>query len=413
MTMRVTSVVGEALHFGVRRMRTIMRTAWLPVVLLLVFEMATVFASLSVAAGRLITFRDISSFTGAQQVLARYAEAAWQNNEALMWTISGANILLSIILVASFMAPLVRYAGLGEKPAPGVVRLPFGPDQARFVLAGAVSFLILPFVVLAPITGVAYYAFQYAAEALSQTHASFPNPESLHTIELVPARETYASRNELWIYALGLPLGAIAPFALGLWALLTWHFRPRGGEGGLVRAAFLSLVGGAVVVGLVSFYYMQGAEAPEDYAAAIVVAVSAVMLGYFNLRALPYQAVAVCRRSMAPAGTLAVTRSGGLLRLFAAAALIGAILAAVLLVINGPLFAFVRTVANLLYQATASATKLTNSGVEPDWVRPFWIWTWNGFKIVANIFIAFFCYGVWAGLLGRLYKESERARAPA
>ena len=61
-----------------------------------------------------------------------------------------------------------------------------------------------------------------------------------------------------------------------------------------------------------------------------------------------------------------------------------------------------------LYQAVASYTRLISSGVTGEWVQPFFVWLWNGFKILANIFWTFFFYGVLAGLYGRLYRESER-----
>ena len=44
MALGVFSVTGEALNFGGRRMETIMRVSWLPVALLLIVNMATVFA---------------------------------------------------------------------------------------------------------------------------------------------------------------------------------------------------------------------------------------------------------------------------------------------------------------------------------------------------------------------------------
>ena len=53
------------------------------------------------------------------------------------------------------------------------------------------------------------------------------------------------------------------------------------------------------------------------------------------------------------------------------------------------------------------STKLVNSGVGADWVLPLFIWIWNGIKILANVFWAFFSYGVIAGLYGRLYRDSE------
>ena len=52
-------------------MATIARVAWLPVVLLLITNMVTVFAYLSVIAGRIVTFKDAGTFAVAQQVMAQ------------------------------------------------------------------------------------------------------------------------------------------------------------------------------------------------------------------------------------------------------------------------------------------------------------------------------------------------------
>jgi hypothetical protein len=47
----VFSVAGEALNFGWRRFGTIFRVGWLPLSLMLVFNMASVFLWLSLAYG--------------------------------------------------------------------------------------------------------------------------------------------------------------------------------------------------------------------------------------------------------------------------------------------------------------------------------------------------------------------------
>lgn len=417
MTLRVFSVVGEALGFGARRMATIMRVAWLPVALLLIVEMATVFGYLSVAAERLITFSDVATFAQAKTALARLSMIGWKSHPDRMWMVNLASGAINTVLIASFMAPLIRYAGLGEKPAPGVVRLEFGPDQIRYILAALISSLVLLIFILAPMAGAAFYTIKYLSAALSQTYASFPNPDSLHTMELVTKREALAAQGGLWVYDIAVPLAVAAPFVIGFWVLLVAHFHPRNrastaGAPNLVFRALTILLTLAVIGGLVWWGFHAKASAWASFAhyPALLFLAGLIVL-YFNLRVLPYQGVAVCRRSMAPAGTLKVTRGWNVLRLFAVIVMIAVIMFVMLIAINMFLFGFVAAVANLLYQATASATKLANSGVEAEWVRPLWIWVWNGFKISVNIFWAFFSYGVTAGLLGRLYRESEREGA--
>ena len=142
MKLRIFSVVGEALNFGGRRMETIARVAWLPVVLLLIVDMATVFSYLSVIAPQTITFAEVPSFVDARNALVTYAVNGWQNNFNLMLMITLVSLAFQTLLVASFMAPLVRLAGLGEEPGPGLIKIAFGPDQMRYILSSILSFPI-------------------------------------------------------------------------------------------------------------------------------------------------------------------------------------------------------------------------------------------------------------------------------
>ena len=197
MGLRIFSVTGEALNFGGRRMETIMRVAWLPVVLLLVLNMTTVFAYLSVIEGEVITFTEARTFVVAQQYLAQHIAQGFAQSPNEMWLITIINVVLQSLLIASFMAPLIRYAGLGEKPRPGVLRLAFGPDQIRYIISGIFSFLIIAVLILAPIMSATFYVAKYIIAALSQTMASFPDPNSLHTIELTTAGEKNRSGRRL------------------------------------------------------------------------------------------------------------------------------------------------------------------------------------------------------------------------
>ncbi len=147
----VFRTVAHALHFGARRMETIMRVAWLPVVLLLIVNMATLFGYVSVMAERLVTFEEaVPTFRALEQVGADAAEAGWDKNPGAMAVITAASLALQFILISAFMAPLIRLAGLGEHPGPGLFRIPFGPDQLRFVLSTIASFFVIGVLVLGP-----------------------------------------------------------------------------------------------------------------------------------------------------------------------------------------------------------------------------------------------------------------------
>lgn len=434
MGLRIFPIVGEALNFGGRRMATIMRVAWLPVALSLIVNMASVFAYLSVIAGRLITFSDVDTFLAAQSALARFAAQGWSKNFEAMAAIAAGNIILQAVLIASFMAPLVRYAGLGEKPAPGVIRLAFGPDQIRYIAAGVFSFLFVALLVLAPMVAASIYALKYIVEAMSQTMVSFPDTESLHSIELVTFGETLVADGAAWIVNLAIPLTVVAPFAFVLWIIIFLHFHPRNrlvgpGAGEPFKRALFTLAGVALIAGgavlalreqidkYVKSASKYGGKALADVSKApgnavlFFGVVAYLLVSYFNLRLFAYPGVAVCRKSMSLAHTWRVTRGWDLVRLQIIILFVGAVLFAVqTYVINGLFLEHILPMLfGQLYRLTIVSTRLVNSGVSADWVQPVFVWTWNMIKILINVFWAFFFYGVAAGLYGRLYRESEQA----
>ncbi len=436
MALGVFSVTGDALNFGGRRMETIMRVAWLPVALLLIVNMATVFAYLSAIAGRLITFADIATFQRAQQLLIAHSDRGWTQAPQAMTLISVANLSAQAILIAAFMAPLIRYAGLGETPRRGVVRLAFGPDQMRFIISGAFSFMFLAFLILAPILLTSFFVMQYVVDALSQTLAHFPDPDSLHTVELTTSGESLAARGEAWIYTLALPATASAPFLLALWALAFLHFHPRNRPSAAGRAnpalrAAATLAVLAAIVGAAYWLFGDaggqpgtatgtGASAAQQktgdangvspMAAAALLGVAALLLtGYFSLRLYAYPGVAVCRKSLALGGVLRVTRGWNIFRLFMILVLIAGFLLIVQFLINNYALTWIRQTLYALYAAADASSRLVNSGDQGAWVQPVFVWIWNGVKIAVNVFWTFFSYGVAAGLYGRLYRESQGA----
>ncbi|PQA87530.1 hypothetical protein [Hyphococcus luteus] len=448
MGLRIFSVVGESLHFGGRRMETIARVAWLPVLLSMIASMAAVFAMASVIAGQVITFADIPSFASAQQQVGRYAARGFQNNPGAMWTITLASLLAQGILTASIIAPLIRYAGLGEKPAPGIVHAPFGDGELRFLAASLFSLLFVAVLVFGPVALTTFYTLKYIAAALSQTMASFPNPESLHTIEITTVGDAVAESGQSWIYNRIIPLAAAAPLAILFWLFLFFHFapenRPNAPEPG--NAVLRALTTFAVAVLLLAGAYFFFAELMLSrfrenvgflgYVSSLFDAanlnmtgvlkslnftmqapsarvlffgvVSFFVMNYISLRLFAYPGVVVCRKSMALGGVFSVTRGWNILRLAVILTLIGLLLFVVqAVVLNAVLLPLVLRSLQVLASATAVSTKLVNSGVTAEWVMPFFVWVWNIIKILVNIVWAFFSFGVTAGLYGRLYRESE------
>lgn len=453
MGLRIFSVMGEALHFGGRRMETIARISWLPLLLSMLATMAAVFAMLSVIAGQRISFSEVPTFLGAQSLAVQHAATGFQNDPAAMWTITIASVIAQTLLTASFMAPLIRYAGLGEKPAPGFIRAPFGPDQFRFVLSSMVGLLFVGVLVFGPLAAASFYTLKYVAEAMAQTLAVFPNPESLHTIEITKASDQIAAAGRAWIYNRAIPLSGALPAALLFWAILFFHFapknRPKAHPVGktLLRAVTTFFAAAALMLAAYFFFAevvlnefrshttflgvlsavgaqftavdFSGLTNALDFLVKspagrlIFFSIAAFFIvNYLSLRLFPYPGVAVCHKSLALGNTLAVTRGWNILRLWVVVTALTLLLLLIqVMVLNQFLIGYLLPrVLMLLYNATAVSTKLVNSGEAAEWVRPLFIWVWNLTKISINVIWSFFSFGVAAGLYGRLYREAERAQ---
>ncbi len=411
----VFSVVGEALNFGARRMETIMRVAWLPVVLLLMLNMVTLFAYVSVSAGRLVTFEEVvPTFAALQRFAGQAANQLMVQKPIAFWSVTSANFIIQLMLIASFMAPLIRLAGLGEKPAPGVVRTPFGPDQIRFIAALAISAGALA-ILFAPMAATVVYTSSYVAEAFEKFYAAFPDADSLHTLTIVEGREVLAERGRLWEYVIALPIAAAAPFFLILWGMLFQHFKAentaRGGKERPIARAIKTLFGGAIICGFAFVLLLAvNRSYSEVLGFGVLLSVCAVLFLYFQARVIAYPGVVVCRRSMAIPPALGASRGWNIVRVFLAAFILSLLLSAVQYVINTfVLSQWLAGTINALYFSLDAYLKVLSGGETAPSVRPTFILIWNFLKILINIFWMFFSYGVLAGLLGRLYRETEPA----
>lgn len=421
MALRAFSVVGESLNFSARRFETVLRVAALPLVLLLIFNMAAAFGYLSVANGRLITFHDVA-IAGASwgQVAALAGNAASRGlmgSSVPIWTIYAASLIVNLILVSSVMAPLIRYAGLGEKPAPGLVRAPFGPDQLRFIVASLLSLVLSAVVIYAPIGVATFIIIGLISTAVSTPYAHFPDQNSLHTIDIISGRDALAMRGGLWVYEYGYWSAAALLIAVLFAIVLVLHFRPRGED----RTSGIGLLGRTlgVIAGLLIFFAgvswlaMQiaaatgAALAPQALSMVLFAAAALAAAAFLSLRLYPYAGVAVCRKSLAFGGTFRVTRRFDVLRLGLAFLLLGLILflMQVLLIWLGGGAAL--SVLGFLAAAVESYVRLISGGEGGEWVYPFFRWLWAATGIAFTLLWTAFTYGVSAGLWGRLYRESE------
>jgi len=422
MALRAFSVVGEALQFSARRFETVMRVAALPIVFLLIFNMAAAFGYLSVANDRLITFKDVAatgvSWAEATKLAGNAATQGLMASSVPVWSIYAASLVVNLVLVSAIMAPLIRYAGLGEKPAPGVLRLAFGPDQLRFIAASVLSLLLSALVIYAPIGAATFIIIGLISTAVSTPYAHFPQADSLHTIDLISGRDALSMRGGLWLYDYGYWGAATLLIAALLAIVLILHLRPRGED----RTAGIGLLGRVlgVVAGLGAFFALAAMLAMRlsalGGAALVPQALPMILFGaaaisaaaFLNLRLYPYAGVAVCRKSMGLGGTLQVTRRFDVFRLGLAFALLGLVifLMQVLLVWLGGGSAY--AVLGYLAAAVRSYVRLISGGEGGDWVFPFFGWLWAVIGIVFTVLWTAFTYGVSAGLWGRLYRESAR-----
>ncbi|MDX2238057.1 MAG: hypothetical protein NW203_10885 [Hyphomonadaceae bacterium] len=418
MPLNVFSIAGEALNFGWRRFETILRVGWLPLSLILIFNMASVFLWLSLAYGEAITFSDVAA-SGArwsEVLLLAQQKAAEGAGSTAALALQSASMLVTAMLVASFMAPLVRYAGLGERPAPGLIRVPFGPDQIRFLGAGALAFAVFGAAVYLPVTYVSLSVLHFAGTAMTTPYASFPDPDSLHTAQIVLGTERFGVR---WVYGWQVWGVAAAAFAALLYATIFAHVAPRAadrkkGIGALGRALGVGLA--LVTVFALAAYAVYNATvvaAPgvavskeDGVAGALFVLAAGGFAAFVGLRLYPYAGVAVCRRSMAIAGSLRVTRRYNLFRLFAVFVLLGAVLAGAQLLLA---FLTGQVGAALIGVITAAQGAARLGGGDEGAALTAGVWLWAAGGVVANALWALFTYGVTAGLMGRLYRESERA----
>lgn len=432
MILRIFSVAGEALHFGARRMETLMRVGWLPVVLLLIVQLATAYSALSVQAGRLLTVEDGSlqleqlsnwRITGlvatVAETLFNLARArAFDQISPWIWTVLGVSFVLQVFIASSFLAPMTRLAGLGEEPPPGAARLHFGEDEARFSAAAVGGILALGLFIFGPMLAATFYSLKFVLDAYSQTFAVFPNPESLHQVYEVTGQEAAKAAGQGWHLTRGVPALLMAPVALLFWIALIRHFHPknRGPQAGppnvFARALATLFLGGAAA-GLIWLWVLMTHNNVEPLSEISLFfgfeALALVVLAYVSLRLFPVAGVAVCRRSFrSDAGTfLAASRGFNLFRILGILVLISAVLFLVQLFINTVGFTALGSTVQFLAFAAAHYFSLFNAGNEPEWVMPAMIWLWTTVRVLYNVFWVFFSYGVLSGLLGRLYRDTE------
>lgn len=405
------SVVGEALNFGSRRFAVVAKLALLPVSLLLIFNMAMVFVAISVSYGRVITFADFAPSAPyqslSQMALATIATGLLDGAPAF-WIISGAYVAINAVLVASFMAPAIRYAGLGERPARGLIRVPFGEDQLRYVVSQFLSFLLATVVTLAPIALASWAVMKAVAGAVEQSLLHYPDTNSLHTVVLQTGQDLARLRGDLWLYEWGYWTAAALGAVVLLIFVLFQHLR-NAGRSTLSSALFAIL---PVAIYLLALWALlaptpmtQGAaESPITY----MVAAAVGLLAYANVRLYPYTGVAVCERSVRLRPSLSLTRGRGVFGVLGSLLLLLIVVALTGFAVSAILAPAILSVVMSVGAAVSSFVRFQFGFDEFSLVQSFFAWLVALAQIILNIAWTIFSYAVLAGLWGRLYRESAR-----
>jgi hypothetical protein len=329
------------------------------------------------------------------------------------------------------MAPLIRYAGLGEKPPAGLFRAPFGPSQARFLAAGLATGATQIVIGLAPVAIAFALIVATIREAATKIYASFPDSESLHTVDYVAGADALSLRGTLWFYDYGLFAAAGAALFLITFAMLVVHhgrssdgsartLAGRFGAAGATMGFFAALIAAAgAMYGLLVTLNLSGplqvmaavVESPSTRAVAFFAFSAFVFVAYIALRVGAYPAIAVCRGSMAPGGLFALTRGGNIVRLFLSSLLLALVLVfmQVMLAMFG--FGVVIAAGDAIGQLVASLVRLTFGNEAGAGMERLFIGVAAVAQIGFTLLWTMFANGVIAGYFGRLYRDSEAARA--
>ncbi|MEL6378399.1 MAG: hypothetical protein AAFR69_00485 [Pseudomonadota bacterium] len=439
MAWRFWSVAGEALHFGARRMETIMRVGWLPVLFILVIQMASVFLTLSLATDRAVSIATTGGFAAAKAALPIYQTVLLVTKPLTFLALTLSTQGLTLLMIAVFVVPLTRDAATGERPDPGVMRFACGPQQVRYVTGSLAAGLVPVLLVLLPVLIGFQTMIGLLAERLqSDGWVLFPSEQSLHTVRPAQTIDVLAGPASLYWGGVAMPLWLFALPVLAVLALLLHrHFQPAhravralGGDEDCARArpwrrllvimASMTAFFGLTYGSMIDAYSLPGGldtAVPSITIPAQIRSVGFILytvfilLLYVSVRLFPYPGFVVIDRSMALGPTLAATRGWNLFRVLGLMAIIVMVLGLVQMVTAIMVSGFVPMVVTSVYGVLATTTRLLNSGVTADWVVPVLRWTWTLTRLAVSVFMTFFLYGVLAGIYGRLY-AAVKAHAP-
>lgn len=179
----VVATVAEAFWFAARELWTNIRVGWLP-------YLAMTLTLVAAMVGALVM---ISGSQGLVAVYNGVVQGDMFGGAAAVGRLDGVLAGFGVLFVGVFLAtaffgayavPIYRLVVFGERPAKGFFnwRL-LGPQQIRFAAANIIyAGLGLVFMI-----GPVLASWLFVLNALSKKTAYFPNPVSLHTVDIVPA----------------------------------------------------------------------------------------------------------------------------------------------------------------------------------------------------------------------------------
>ena len=425
MQWRVWAVAGEALNFGGRRFETILRVSWLPLLLILLMNMVTVFVTLSLAVDRPVTFAETGSYANAEANVARLMGQAWERAPGQMLALSCVAFAVNLLLLSSFMAPLIRYAATGVKPDRGLIHTPFGAEQIRYAISSTISGYLPLLLLLGPGLITLYFLNDY----ISESYIAFPSENSLHTVKTTSLNDHLSRASELWFAGMAIPMWLLAiPILIPLFLVLYGHFHPRNRPGAansqtrpLLRATSVTalIIAFAVLllwlgIGNLPIFTSVNEYLPQGQTSRLPVTITLTALSglliYFNLRMFAYPGYAVLDRSLGFMSVLRASRGWNLIRMAGLMILFTLVTVGVQYVMNISITRIIAPALVNLMGFMISATRFLNSGFSADWVVPLVQWTWTLTRVLLNIAWMMFSYGALAGLYGRLYVHSSQSR---
>ncbi|GAB4540137.1 MAG: hypothetical protein Tsb0010_18190 [Parvularculaceae bacterium] len=161
----VFQTVGESLTFGLFHIFTVLRLAWLPMVLTFVVWFAALVLVFGSGIMAVLTAGVAEGFAG-KDVLEQIIEGmAWETvglgfgAVAILAYLTAA--LVTALLAGSYSVPIFRLAAIGDAPPRGIFNLRIGPPQWRYLAATVIQIVLI----LIPVAAIVAGAFTLAALA--------------------------------------------------------------------------------------------------------------------------------------------------------------------------------------------------------------------------------------------------------